>query len=400
MLKKLFTFRPDEQNRVFGLDVLRAIAVLTVVDAHAAGAMGQYAQGNPLHQVIPDGVELFFVLSGFLIGGILIKLYEREPQFNGRVVANFWTRRWFRTLPAYYLVLAGLVAWPALRAWRSGVGTGLPPKPILVQYLVFLQNFNHGVYDFFPETWSLAIEEWSYLLLPVLLIVVTAVAPKTWPKQRVLLTVILLVIVGTNAGRLIQTIRIPITPQDPELGYRGIVLSRLDAIAYGVLAAWIRQYRPQFWTGRWAQQTGFWLGIILTVIVSFTASIFVLRYYVDWGVYPLYVLYKRSLYFLAIGLSMMLLVPRMSAWKTQTGWFVGVITHISLISYSMYLLNLSPILGQIISRIPTPSASAAYGKLALFWGLSVLLPTLVYRFYEKPMTMLRDRFSKKEPHLV
>ena len=400
MLNQLFALRPDEKNRVFGLDVLRAIAVLTVVDAHAAVAMGQFAGVNPLHQIIPDGVELFFVLSGFLIGGILIKLFEREPRFGGRTVANFWTRRWFRTLPAYYLVLLGLIAWPVLRAWRSGVGSGLPPKAVLATYFVFLQNFSHDIHNFFPETWSLAIEEWSYLLLPTVLFVVARLAPTSWPKQRVLLTVILLVIVGSNVGRLIQTVRIPINIPNPELGYRGIVLTRLDAIAYGVLAAWLKQYRPAFWAGQWAQRTGFWLGIGLTVLVAFTSSIFILRYYVDLGIYPGYVLYKRSLYFLAMGLSMMLLVPRMDAWKTQSGWFVGVVTHISLISYSMYLLNLSPILGQIINRIPTASAGVAYGKLALFWGLSVLLPTVMYRFYEKPMTSLRDRVSKKEPHLT
>ena len=52
-----------------------------------------------------DGVELFFVLSGFLIGGILIRLFEEPKVFGWKELLNFWLRRWFRTLPNYYLVL-------------------------------------------------------------------------------------------------------------------------------------------------------------------------------------------------------------------------------------------------------------------------------------------------------
>jgi peptidoglycan/LPS O-acetylase OafA/YrhL len=315
-------------------------------------------------------------------------------------VQNFWTRRWFRTLPAYYLVLGGLIAFSILRGWATGTASGLPPKPTLASYIVFLQNFNHYIHDFFPETWSLAIEEWSYLLLPTTLMLVSLLAPKHWPRQRVMLAVILLVIVGSNLGRLVQAIRIPLDIPDPELGYRGIVLTRLDAIAYGVLAAWLKQYRPVFWQSRWARTTGFWLGVGLTVLVAFTSSILVLAFYVDSGVYPAYVFYKRSFYFLAIGLSMMLLVPRMDTWQTGRGWISRAITHISLISYSMYLVNLSVVMALIVGKLPTPSVWVGYGKLALFWLLTILLSTFLYRFFEKPMTLLRERFSRKEPHLV
>jgi peptidoglycan/LPS O-acetylase OafA/YrhL len=400
ILNRLFALRPDETRRVFGLDVLRAIAILTVVDAHSGAALGPYLTSNLLHQFIPDGVEVFFVLSGFLIGGILIRLYERENEFGWREVQNFWTRRWFRTLPAYYLVLVGLIAFAALRGRATVTASGLPNKQVLASYFVFLQNFNHYIYDFFPETWSLAIEEWSYLLLPTLLMLVSVLTPKRWPRERVMLTVIVLVIMGSNLGRLVQAIRIPLNIPDPELGYRGIVLTRLDAIAYGVLAAWLKQYRPIFWHSRWTQTTGFWLGVSLTVLVALSSSILVLAYYVDWGIHPAYVFYKRSFYFLAIGMSMMLLVPRMDTWQTARGWVSRVVTHISLISYSMYLINLSVIMALIIGKIPTPSIGIAYGKLILFWLLTILLSTIMYRFFEKPMTRLRERFSRKEPNLT
>ncbi len=166
MLKSLFSLGASSAQRVFGLDLMRAAAILIVVDAHATIALKNYYAGAFWHHLLPDGVELFFVLSGFLIGGILIRTYEKEGRFDGRLLLNFWTRRWFRTLPNYYLVLLGLIVFTLLRAWRSGLPHTLPPTGTLATYFVFGQNFARDVSPFFPETWSLAIEEWSYLTLP------------------------------------------------------------------------------------------------------------------------------------------------------------------------------------------------------------------------------------------
>jgi peptidoglycan/LPS O-acetylase OafA/YrhL len=85
-------------KRVFGLDLLRAAAILFVVIDH----------GNLLLPDLPrkiadlfvfDGVAIFFVLSGYLIGGILLD--KLESGFNQHSLLDFWIRRWFRTLPNY-----------------------------------------------------------------------------------------------------------------------------------------------------------------------------------------------------------------------------------------------------------------------------------------------------------
>ena len=105
MGRNLFSLGTLHNKRVFGLDVMRAAAILIVVDAHATIALKDYYSGAFWHHLLPDGVELFFVLSGFLIGGILIRSYEKNGGFDRDLLLNFWTRRWFRTLPAYYFVL-------------------------------------------------------------------------------------------------------------------------------------------------------------------------------------------------------------------------------------------------------------------------------------------------------
>jgi peptidoglycan/LPS O-acetylase OafA/YrhL len=403
MLNTLFSLDASSTKRVFGLDVMRAAAILIVVDAHATVALKEYYSGGFWHHLLPDGVELFFVLSGFLIGGILIRSYEKRGRFDGGLLLNFWTRRWFRTLPNYYLVLTGLIVFALARAWRSGLHHTLPDKSTLLKYFVFLQNFASYVPDFFPETWSLAIEEWSYITLPLLLWAMHTVLPAQWPRQRIVLSTILLIIVGTNLYRLVLALQYPISAG--ELGFRGIVMTRLDAISYGVLAAYVKQYYPAFWTNNQLRRRLLVAGLILTGLTAFTASLVILKFYVDAGIYPAYVFYKRTLYFAVIGISMMLLIPYMDGWRTATkGWntfgIAKAITHVSLISYSMYLLNLTPIMVNVVERIPTSSLAVGWLKVGLFWTLVLVLSTLLFKFFERPVTELRERLSAKEPKIT
>jgi peptidoglycan/LPS O-acetylase OafA/YrhL len=405
MLKNLFSLGASYEKRVFGLDLLRALAILIVVDAHATIALKEYYSGGFWHHLLPDGVELFFVLSGFLIGGILIRSYEQNNGFDRKLLSNFWTRRWFRTLPNYYLVLGGLIVFALLRSWRSGFHHTLPAKGILIKYFFFIQNFAQYVPDFFPETWSLAIEEWSYITLPLVLWGMHSVCSVRWSRQQIVLASVLLIIVGSNAYRLIMALQIPIS--EGELGYRGIVITRLDAISYGVLAAYAKHYFPARWTSPALRQRLLVIGLLFVVLVSLSASIVILKYYVAAGIYPAYVFYKRTIYFTLIGLSMTLVMPFMDGWKTvgsaETGSgraklrIARFITHVSLISYSMYLLNLTPIMMNVIERFPTTSLAVGWAKVGLFWVLVLALSTLLFKYFEKPVTALRERLSRKEP---
>ena len=237
-----------------------------------------------------------------------------------------------------------------------------------------------------------------------------SILPGRWPRQRIVITTILCIIVGTNAYRFITAIQIPISAG--ELGYRGIVITRLDAISYGVLAAYVKQYFPAWWSSPQVRRRLLILGLLLTGVVAFSASIVILKFYVDAGVYLAYVFYKRTFYFLFIGVSMSLLLPYMDGWQTfgstvsqpgsggHSDWrsiVVRLVTHISLISYSMYLLNLTPIMVNVVERIPTTSLATGWFKVGLFWSLVLVLSTLMFKFFEKPATELRERLSAKEP---
>ena len=140
----------DLEHRVFGLDLMRAVAILMVVLVHGDAIVKPVFPNFPKFMIF-DGVDLFFVLSGFLIGQILLKVFLRN-EFNFMSVLQFLKRRWFRTLPNYYFVLILALLYTVISTGGIGRFSG--------DYLFFLQNFRQRHPDFFAVAWSLTIEEW------------------------------------------------------------------------------------------------------------------------------------------------------------------------------------------------------------------------------------------------
>lgn len=149
----------NNSDYIFGLDILRAIAILFVLFGHSFQ-----------HSVLPlwikhfgafgsIGVEIFFILSGFLIGGIILKLLDKDKFHSYFDITDFWKRRWMRTLPMYIITLLAF-----LRFDYHG-SHSLTYHP---EYWLFLQNFAWPIPDdFFTLSWSLTIEEHFYLWFPI-----------------------------------------------------------------------------------------------------------------------------------------------------------------------------------------------------------------------------------------
>jgi peptidoglycan/LPS O-acetylase OafA/YrhL len=133
-----------QSKRNFGLDLLRAAAITGVFLGHAIGAVSR----------LTIGLDLFFVLSGFLIG----RIYFRSRRDGSFHLWRFWLSRWWRTLPPYYAALA----------LYALVGLWHPNKPVDWRYLFFLQNFTYRGTTAFAQSWSLCVEEHFYLMLPLL----------------------------------------------------------------------------------------------------------------------------------------------------------------------------------------------------------------------------------------
>ena len=219
--------RPDgvatlrEGGRVPELDGIRGVAILLVLSLHwiALPARAALRDLSPnlaaLAGIAWCGVDLFFVLSGFLIAGILLDHAEAP-----RVFRTFYLRRACRILPAY-LVLLILAALPL--AGSSLISQGSVP---LGAYLLFLQNYwsaaGARVAEALSPCWSLAIEEQFYLLLPVLLLRVFRRHFGAFAAVLLVAPPLLRCFLFAHGG--------PVSPWD-------FTPSRLDAPFWGVLAA-------------------------------------------------------------------------------------------------------------------------------------------------------------------
>jgi len=157
-------------RRNLPLDVLRGVAVLLVFGRHLElprppGIAGHFAEA--WFRLGWLGVDLFFVLSGFLIGGLLLS----EVQHHGRIdIPRFFVRRGLKIYPPYLAFIAYLILMPAAKAVRNGGSAGAALASEWDRYwpnLLFLQNYVGS--NPAGHTWTLAVEEHFYLMLPFVL---------------------------------------------------------------------------------------------------------------------------------------------------------------------------------------------------------------------------------------
>jgi peptidoglycan/LPS O-acetylase OafA/YrhL len=223
-------------KHVYGLDLIRAAAITLVVYQH--GALFFFlCYGAPViwTKVGTIGVTLFFALSGFLIGGIMLDLGESLS--DRQVAVRFWMRRALRTLPNYYLfVLINVGYWSIFQRPR-----GYPsPFPLLPRYVFFLQNFAHGKTWFLSESWSLSVEEWFYLLFPLGLFAGLRLFRMPFIRIFWVLTVTMIVI-----PVLLRAVTL--TQEDWALGITKVVIYRPDSIAMGLAAVGLSRRFPEAW---------------------------------------------------------------------------------------------------------------------------------------------------------
>ena len=353
-------------DRVFGLDLLRAIAIIHVVLLHGAHIIDSTVlDGFPWISII-DGVDIFFVLSGFLIGNILLREINTIYPYKFKDLWRFWCRRWLRTLPNYYLILA--------------LNYLVVKQKVIIEYidqfnwkfLLFLQNFNKPFVGFFWESWTLSVEEWFYIFAPLLLVL----SLRLMRPRNAFLLVTLVMLFAPLVQRLTM-VSPEVTYEFWEAHFRKLVVTRLDSIAYGLLAAWLFYYYRTTWEK--FRIHAFVGGILLMAFVLNFPS-------------PTNGFYAQVLMFPASSLSAMLLLPLARSIKGSKGPVRRGITHISVISYSMYLVN-----GALVSEVIRDNflPSSQNGRLMtyfFYWLAVIVFATVLNRFYEKPVMALRDRF--------
>ncbi len=215
--------------RLRGLDTLRATAVVVVILYHLTIFGELPIRILPVTYFGWMGVDLFFVLSGFLIGQQVLRPYLGGERPS---ITEFYRRRAYRVLPSYLVVLALYFLVPG---WSEA-----PRLAPLWKFLTFTMNFGFSFERRgFSHAWSLCVEEHFYLLLPLL---VASLMRR--PSARKTVAILILVVLF---GICLRAFLIERYPDDvwPRIYYPSY--TRLDGLLAGVSLALVRSFRPAWW---------------------------------------------------------------------------------------------------------------------------------------------------------
>jgi peptidoglycan/LPS O-acetylase OafA/YrhL len=344
--------------RKFGLDILRACAISLVLISHFA------AKGLTFIGIY--GVELFFALSGFLIGGILYRKLAESPQWSFEDVRTFWLRRWWRTLPNYYLFLGISLPFQYF-IFKEGVPTVTGAIP----FFIFSQNLFSADSGFYIVSWSLCVEEWFYLLFPMSILLFTSLR---FSKRNAFICTTLLFLLFPPILREFM-----FANNDPAL-IRLMTIPRLDALFYGVAMSFVLARYPIV-----ASQK---ITLLATSLVGLI-GLLVFQYHCN-QINDSVSFYRAA--FLILPICFSLILPFFASIEQPNRWtyLVKPITNLSLWSYSIYLSHI-PILFTTYAIFGATRESAAINVLSKLVGLAAcfVISSLLYKYFELPLMSLR-----------
>ena len=365
------------QSRNLGLDMVRTISILLVIVSHSKFFFLSHVQDRTfLYNLSILGlyaVEMFFALSGFLIGQIL--LTEVAPCPDKSHIIRFYLRRWLRTLPSYYLVLTILVILTHLftvdQSWH-------------LRHFFFMQNFSEAALEFFGVSWTLSIEEWFYFFSPL----VFALFLRRPDQARTRLPWLLAAsILFFPLARLVY-----VSIYDPayDVGVRKYFPLRFDALLIGIFIPWIKLYYPRVYQ-RLARPEIF-CGCLLGLVG-------IGAYFAGGFPSPGQEVLNTSLFARVWSFSLISLLLSCSLPFCEQSSFINERLHAfaptrilfsygSRYAYMIYLIHYE------VFRLLFPlSTSVASGALLLTGALLFSVPVgiLFHHIYEKPIMNLRDR---------
>jgi peptidoglycan/LPS O-acetylase OafA/YrhL len=356
----------QNSERIFGLDFLRAVAISMIVFSYVFILVGST---NPVFVSLSGllgyaGVELFFVLSGFLIGTIILKAYLSDS-FNSSIIAAFLKRRGMRTLPNYYVVLVLNII--------LGISLGYDMKGAW-RYFFFLQNFTNYQITFFYESWSLSVVEWAYFIIPFLFWFTYKIS--TNRKLSFLLTSLGLIFFfhlirfWFHKNHFISDL----TQWNEQV--KSIVLYRIDSVLIGFVVAWLHF----FYKDKMKNICVYLFILALHLFFLQFVAMNVLGY--DIISKPTYFL---VFYFTFSSVTFALTLPIFANWKNAKGFIAKIITWISKLSYGMYLVHFGLISVLITFLKENYLQDIPVSLLIVIYLFFVtLFSYLLYNFVEKP----------------
>lgn len=359
----------DLAQRDVGLDAFRSLAITLVLLSHGRHFLTPAWEHAVFFRVGGFlGVELFFVLSGFLVGRILQRSFLHATGTQDWL-RGFLIRRWLRTLPLFYLFLL-------VNALLISCKIAPGDLRHLVPLLILAQNLAWPGPAEFGEAWSLSVEELFYLVLPVGLFLGARLDSN---RRRVFTLVILLLLLTPLLGRSLLVV-LGNPAWDEEV--RKVAVLRLDALMLGVLTGWL--------AAEWRlleKLPGYVLaaaaGISLTSVVTVYFLLEPIRDNSDF--------YRIALFPMASCSGAFLLLAVLNKVPPSRRIAMGA-EFVARRSYALYLGHM-PVL-YCINHFLQPSTTDTGGALArwlLFFAGSILIASVVERWVERPILAWRDR---------
>ena len=329
------------------------------------------------------GVDLFFVLSGFLISGLLFSEYKKRHTIS---LKRFFIRRGLKIYPAFYvfLLLTGVMSYLVFHTHAS-----------LAHYLqdvFFIMNYTHGVWD---HTWSLGVEEHFYIFLPILLLVLVRFSSD---RRNPFAKIPWVAVAVRSLCIVFRAISVDFGTPNIKMAY---VASheRMDALFFGVLLGYFYHFRPSVLEGlmcpRWNCAV---IGAFFLFLLSFAylfpleepsnmfATIGYTFIYLGFGGVLLLSLYVHGI------------LPRGIGWVAEK--IGSAFAFCGVYSYSIYLWHgpmgaWFPGLMRRAVHFPT----SKFGNFAAYFMASFVIGITMSRLIEYPILHLRDRFFP-QPQVV
>jgi peptidoglycan/LPS O-acetylase OafA/YrhL len=370
-------------SRLPGLDLLRAIAIVWVMLFHSFLVGGLGDDFGWLSRFGWMGVDLFFVLSGFLIGSQVLKPLARGGRLD---FGDFYLRRAFRILPALFVVLAIYLTVPAFRE-----EPGMQPWWQFATFTVnLLIDYQHN--KAFSNAWSLCVEEHFYLLFPVL---------AWWLTRRPSATKFFTVCVAIALAGIALRSSIWLLDMAPVQGVEGAGRSfnqrfiedmyyptwnRLDGLLAGVMLATLKTYRRAAWDRLQANANIALIAGLVVVALGmwlFRDRTGLIGNSIGWPV-------------LSAGLALLVFAG------ADTRSWIGVrrvpgAGWIALISYSLYLVH-KPIYHMVNGAFGAQLEGRGFVAFAVYGSTALLAGALLHYAVERPFLQWRKRLDGRLSH--
>ncbi len=372
-----------------GLDGLRGLAFLLVFLCHTDYFYFGWT-----------GVLLFFVLSGYLITDILLKM---KAKWNGRqFFIKFYGRRFLRIFPLYYVYLVAMLGIAALLfsiGYRQNYMNEFfrqSPYAFVYLYNFFYASASFTYHRFLDHFWSLSVEEQFYIFWPLLIFL----APEKWLKKLFLGVIILAPLLRIATVLVLRAEIFPFFTSNIPLGLYPLPWTHMDAFAMGAYISRFELPRPKL-------QLALLLGLV--PLAGFASQYLATGSFgalTNLGYeYPIANSFKHIWGYSLLNYLFAVLIYCVVKEQLFVRWLEWPpLAYLGRISYGMYVyhFSLTWFAGRIRDLVPMTEELAKPLSALIAFLLTLLIASASYRFIEKPILDLKDRYFplKAQPGTV